>query len=463
MKPALWIMSLLMIGGYSYSQKTLGTAQLPVGTERRLALLIGNRDYTDLRPLKNTHRDVDSMANVLRFLGFEVIPKKDLDYQQTIVELNRFGDKIKNVDIALFYYSGHGIGYNNRTFLLPKKTNISCIEQVEEEGIALNRILKAMELAPNLRNSFVFMDNCRNLSDKIRPCIAGAKDGYIPVGLVLPKTNPKGRMAVFATQEGTTADDDIYDAYNSLFTSELIKYLRIPNLGIRDIMDRVAQGMETRSNGKQVPDKQENLRGNFIFIQTQQPSVNVTYLAQQGVALYERSRFAEAFPLLLRAAEFGDADAQAFLSRIYRNGDGVEKNYDESFKWASKSAAQHNPNGQAALSILYSEGWGVKSNPLEALALARQSAQKNNSYGQVALGFMYADGTGVVKDETEAVRWFRKAAEQGYANGQSNLGFMYENGKGVIKNEAEAVKWYQKAAEQGDENAKKALIRLKKS
>jgi hypothetical protein len=53
-----------------------GTA--PIGTERRLALVIGNKDYQNLPPLTNTLNDADDMARALEKLGFEVILRKNL-------------------------------------------------------------------------------------------------------------------------------------------------------------------------------------------------------------------------------------------------------------------------------------------------------------------------------------------------------------------------------------------------
>jgi formylglycine-generating enzyme required for sulfatase activity len=42
--------------------------------------------------------------------------------------------------------------------------------------------------------------------------------------------------------------------------------LATPNLGIRDILDKVISNVESRSAGKQIPQKLEDLRGNFVFI-----------------------------------------------------------------------------------------------------------------------------------------------------------------------------------------------------
>ncbi|MFN8348777.1 MAG: caspase family protein [Spirosomataceae bacterium] len=111
----------------------------PAGTEQRLALVIGNRDYPGVGNLKNPLNDANDMEVALRNLGFEVIKAANTDYRAFLSAVNRFKDKLSSSDVAFFYYSGHGAGYNGKNYLLPTDTDISCLEQIEEQGIALKR------------------------------------------------------------------------------------------------------------------------------------------------------------------------------------------------------------------------------------------------------------------------------------------------------------------------------------
>jgi uncharacterized caspase-like protein len=235
---------------------------------KRKALLIGNKNYQFYRPLSNTERDVDAMSKVLKNLGFEVSSYKNLDYQATVIALRKFKETLSPNDVALLYYSGHGIGSNTQSYLLPVDASIKCSDELEVfVPLSLNKIIKDLELK-QLRNSFVFLDACRNLPN-LSAC-SNSKDAQDPKGLVMPKTNPKGNLIVFATGEGKTADDDTYDKTNSLFTAELLKNLQTPNVGIRTILDNVINAVEERSNGKQIPQKLEDLRGDFVFAITQE-------------------------------------------------------------------------------------------------------------------------------------------------------------------------------------------------
>ncbi len=116
-----------------------GTA--PTGTERRIALVVGNKDYQHVQKLKNPLNDADDMSRVLETLGFEVITLTNATYQQLSAGLSRFNGKLTGSDVAFLYHSGHGVSYGGKNYLLPVDAQIECLEQVDDYGISLNRVL----------------------------------------------------------------------------------------------------------------------------------------------------------------------------------------------------------------------------------------------------------------------------------------------------------------------------------
>lgn len=258
MQRVLFIISFLLV-----IYPKLGHCQ----TEKRKALLIGNSKYVYYNKLSNSIRDVDSMAVALKALGFSVTVKKDAEYRTMTAAVNAFVQNLQKDDIALLYYSGHGIGYNGNNYMLPIEEDFDCLNQLEELiPISLNRIVKNLENR-GVKNSFVFLDACRNLP-QFKNCDNSKSTVNSIQGFVIPSSNPKGNLIFFATSEGSTANDNTYDKTNSLFTSELLKYIRIPDLTIRNIVDKVINGVEQRSDYKQIPQKMEDLRGDFYFIKT---------------------------------------------------------------------------------------------------------------------------------------------------------------------------------------------------
>ena len=88
-------------------------------------------------------------------------------------------------------------------------------------------------------------------------------------------------------------------------------------------------------------------------------------------------------------AEQGHAEAQHFLGKMYRLGDGVAKDYAEAVKWHRKAAEQgYLPAVQWLVGLYY---WG---NPLND----------------------------VPRDYAETIKWLRIAAEQGVSDSQASLG-----------------------------------------
>jgi formylglycine-generating enzyme required for sulfatase activity len=238
-------------------------AEIPIGTERRLALVLGNKEYTNIAPLQNPLNDAEDMAKALEEIGFEVIKATNTDYREMIGAMNRFKESLTRSDVALFYYSGHGVSYQSQNYLLPIDADISCLERIAEYGIPLNRILADIA-NQKVKNSFVFLDACRNVPN-LKVCSSSTRDLAVNSGLVKPGVNPNGSMVVYATNEGSTADDNI-GARNGLFTGALLNYLTKPNLDIRSILDLTSKDVLEASNGKQRPGRYDELLGKFYFL-----------------------------------------------------------------------------------------------------------------------------------------------------------------------------------------------------
>ena len=169
---------------------------------------------------------------------------------------------------------------------------------------------------------------------------------------------------------------------------------------------------------------------------------------RKGCQLYDAGKYKEAFPLLLKAAEQGNAKVQFRLGLMFRQGWGIDKSDSDAVKWYRKAADQGHADAQCNLGFMYERGLGVEKSYSDAVKWYRKAVDQGHARAQCNLGLMYERGFGVDKSFSDAVKWYRKAADQGHAIAQCNLGFMYENGFGVDKNYSDAVKWYQKAAEQ---------------
>ncbi|GAA4418861.1 hypothetical protein GCM10023187_52690 [Nibrella viscosa] len=279
-----WLIVLLSTSALAQSKSIKivgGTA--PAGTERRLALVVGNKDYRFVRPLKNPLNDATDMTKALQTLGFAVTTVTNADYRALVTALEKFRNQLTDETIALVYYSGHGVSYKGKAYLMPIDAELTCLEQVEANGVSLDRLLFDIS-SRNVRNSFVFLDACRSLPN-LRACNDASRDPMAGAGLVKPTNNPRGSMVVYATEEGSTADDNI-EGRNGLFTEALLHYLTRPNWSIRAILDKTDSDVETRSNGKQSPGRYDKLRGEFVFVRKDSGSTPNTDLPFGPQMLY---------------------------------------------------------------------------------------------------------------------------------------------------------------------------------
>jgi formylglycine-generating enzyme required for sulfatase activity len=239
--------------------------------ERRKALVIGNMKYSGMSRLNNTERDADSMTVVLKILGFEVTTTKNLDRKSMADTFKSFYETLRPNDVVVVYFSGHGIGYDGTNFMLPIDTYIRCADDLKNYNeLSLNKLLENIN-QKKVRNCFVFLDACRNNIRLSKTC--NAKDGEAVQGLSRPKDNPEGMYIVYATAEGSTADDDTYDKVNSLFTAQLIKHLRMPGWSHRRIIDETSKRVKEISNQKQRPAKYETMDDEFFFLAAGQRKV----------------------------------------------------------------------------------------------------------------------------------------------------------------------------------------------
>src|SRR4051794_3929953 len=77
---------------------------------RGVALVIGESDYTGSLPkLANPKSDARALDGLLGDLGFDVTRVLDGDRRKLTGEIADFIDNARNADVALIYYSGHGI------------------------------------------------------------------------------------------------------------------------------------------------------------------------------------------------------------------------------------------------------------------------------------------------------------------------------------------------------------------
>jgi hypothetical protein len=157
-----------------------------------------------------------------------------------------------------------------------------------------------------------------------------------------------------------------------------------------------------------------------------------------------------AIEALRKAAEAGEAAAEAQLGAILAAGAGVAPGWVQAVAWFQKAAEHGDARSQHRLAICHHFGSGVAPEPEAALRWYRAAAEQGDAEAQSALGYLYAYGDMVDEDQTQARSWLEKAAAQGLGSALSELGFMHEIGRGVAQDADRAVACYRQGAEGGD-------------
>lgn len=225
--------------------------------KRKMALIIGNQSYQYTTPLRNPKNDARSMAQVLRSCGFEVIEVIDGSASQMKVAIRDFGAKIVGADVALFYYSGHGMQVDNFNYIIPVDFRLQTKADIKEDCPNINWVLNRMENAATKLN-IVILDACRN-----NPFDRGSfgDDGNEGLASITP---PDNTVISFATDPGSVASDGVAGT-NGLYTGSLIKYIASPNMQLENVFKLTGKEVREKSSGKQKPWLNTNFYDIFYF------------------------------------------------------------------------------------------------------------------------------------------------------------------------------------------------------
>ena len=97
---------------------------------KRLALVIGNSDYSGVTPLKNASRDATDVAASLDKLGFEVTLLTDVSSVGFWDRVEAFAEEAKTAESTVFFYSGHAFQLNGANYLVPVDAKLDSRESI---------------------------------------------------------------------------------------------------------------------------------------------------------------------------------------------------------------------------------------------------------------------------------------------------------------------------------------------
>jgi TolB-like protein/Flp pilus assembly protein TadD len=224
--------------------------------EKRLALVIGNGNYAK-NALANPVNDAKSIEEALKGIGFEVQRFDNLGQKEMARAIDDFGNKLRNYDVGLFFYAGHGVQSKGFNYLIPVDARLFSESDVEYNCVRADRVLGKMEDAKNKIN-LVILDACRDNPFE-RSWTRTAKGRGLAT-----MTAPVGSVIAFATSPGNTASDGT--GKNGLYTSGLLTYVSEPGITAMQMFQKVTAFVFKKSDKQQLPWVSTSLTGDFYLV-----------------------------------------------------------------------------------------------------------------------------------------------------------------------------------------------------
>ena len=275
---------------------------LPATAETRLALVIGNSDYSNVTKLANPTNDARLISSSLELVGFTTITTVNASRRDFLEAVTDFVGKIGPDTVAVVYYAGHGIQYHDENFLLPVDTEIKKPGDLPFEGVSL-KVITDEVMAGKPRVAIFILDACRD-----NPLKGGAKTPVADLDDGLARMpGAVGTFIAFATAPGAAAMDGA--GADSPFSMALASYISKPGLPIEQVFKRVRETVVDKTNGLQVPWDNTSLITDFFF---------VTALGEEP----EVVRMSEADATAWRDASTADT-AQAYKTYMSKYPDGL--------------------------------------------------------------------------------------------------------------------------------------------
>jgi hypothetical protein len=209
-----------------------------------------------VRPLSNPVNDADDVSKALKGSGFDVVDLRDASLREMNEGARLFGDRLRSYDVGLVYYSGHGIEWKGRNYLIPVNFDIKNADEIPYQTLDMGLILDKMATA-NKSVNIMIIDACRD-----GPTGRSFRSSSSGLGLAAVDA-PKGSLIAFATSPGKVASDG--QGRNSPYTKALVQAIQQPNRKIEEVFKEVRRAVQSETKDEQTPWENTSLSGDFYF------------------------------------------------------------------------------------------------------------------------------------------------------------------------------------------------------
>jgi invasion protein IalB len=242
---------------------------------RRVALVIGNSAYKAMPILKNPTNDATDVGAALKSVGFETVIATDVTRAEMNNVVDRFSRIADGADVALVYYSGHGMQFGGKNYLLPIDADLQSLADINRY-----RLLPVDDLVDILQSAkgpqLIVLDACRNnpverdFKNKFVSASGSlTRDGSVSRGFERIDAR-NGLVVVYSTASNSVAADG--PDRNSPFTKVFLKDVATPDVEFRQMLFRVQSEVYEATKQQQLPEISSLYIGPDVRLVTSAPS-----------------------------------------------------------------------------------------------------------------------------------------------------------------------------------------------
>ncbi len=239
----------------------------------RIALVVGNNRYTNLgadKQLNKAINDARAVGDALQKIGFKVIRGENLDRQGMVDRVFTFTQQIKQGDIAVLFYAGHGVAISGGNYLLPSDVRPAA---PGEESRVRNMAIGEADIVADIQDkkarvAVLLLDACRDNPFRQPGLLRSAGND---AGLTRGREG-EGVFAVYSAGFGQSALDSLGPndrSENSVFTRVLVPALGRADAHLGDIVvdmrEEVAK-LASTVNHQQFPAYYDQTRGGRVYL-----------------------------------------------------------------------------------------------------------------------------------------------------------------------------------------------------
>ena len=212
--------------------------------EKRIALVIGNANYSNEAILKNPINDALLMQSTLQKLGFDVMIETDIETHGEFVDvIEKYNEARKKYNVGLIYYAGHAVQINGENYMLATREKYESESNIKYNGLDIKIFSSEWNHVYQNELNVLILDACRNnpFEKKIYGQTRDIKSTGLGLAEIKTESLPAGSLVAFSTAAGNTASDAFEGSKNSLYCLSLVENLQLEDVSIRNVFGKVSK------------------------------------------------------------------------------------------------------------------------------------------------------------------------------------------------------------------------------